>query len=59
MKIEVINERPTIRRMAIIEAGSCMGCNSKGIRKVTKLTSPTGSEIRLCDKCLKEMRNAD
>ncbi|KKN54363.1 hypothetical protein LCGC14_0593410 [marine sediment metagenome] len=56
--IEVVNERPTVRRSAVIEAGSCMGCNSKGMTKVTKLTSPNNTEIRLCDKCVKEMRNA-
>ena len=56
--IEVVNERPTIRRMAIIEAGSCMGCNSKGMVKVTKLTSSNNTEIRLCSKCIKEMRSA-
>ncbi len=55
--IEVVNERPSVRRTAVIEAGSCMGCNGKGIRKVTKLTSPNNTEIRLCDTCLKEMRN--
>ncbi len=56
--IEVVNERPSVRRTAVIEAGSCIGCNRRGIRKITKLTSPNNTEIRLCDLCLKEMRNA-
>ncbi len=56
--IESTDDRPTIRRQAIVEAGSCMGCNSKGMVKITKLTSSNNTEIRLCSKCIKEMRNA-
>ncbi len=56
--IESTDDRPTIRRQVIIEAGSCMGCNSKGMVKITKLTSSNNTEIRLCSKCIKEMRNA-
>ena len=57
-RIEVVNERPTIVWVNIEEAGSCMGCNRRGIRKVNKLTSPNGTEIRLCGQCVKEIRNA-
>ncbi len=56
--LEMINEKPCTKREAIIIAGSCMGCTSKGIRKITKLISPNNTEIRLCDNCIKKMRNA-
>jgi hypothetical protein len=56
--IEVVNEKPSVRRASISVAGSCMGCTHKGLMKVNKLTSPTGTEIRLCDGCVKSMKNA-
>lgn len=56
--IEVVNDRLTVVRTSIVIAGSCMGCSNKGITKITKLTSPNNTEIRLCDKCINSMRNA-
>ena len=53
-----MSAKPFVRRSAVIVAGSCMGCNKKGIIKVNKLTSPNNTEIRLCDGCVKLMRNA-
>ncbi len=56
--IEVVNERPHISRISINDAGSCMGC-PRYHRVVNVLRSATGSEIRLCNNCTKELKNAN
>lgn len=54
--IEVVNERPHISRASITTAGSCMGC-PRSHRVVNVLKSINNTEIRLCDKCAKELRS--
>ena len=46
-----------IRRASKELAGSCMLC-TRNHRMVNVVTSPTNTEIRLCDKCVKEIRSA-
>lgn len=56
--IDVVNERPHVSREPIITAGSCMGC-SRSHRVVGVLKSTANCEIRLCSKCIKELRSVE
>lgn len=46
-----------VRRAQKSIAGSCMTC-TRSHRMVNVISSPTNLEIRLCDKCVKEIRTA-